>query len=220
MTRWLALSLAIVLTGGLGARDGAGSVHRPLDLPSGGVGAEGDDEDAPETIRFFGVSYEGDAFFWCFDRSNSMSPHINTVKQELNSAISQLSREAEFSVVRFSTGVSKWSSLPKRATALNKNLASTWVNSTSIGGGTCITPAVIQTLEIASFSRKPLRRLILLGDGVPACEGGETTLEDVTNANYESIPIDTIYVGQSEEGHELFQDIANLNDGTFSTPSP
>lgn len=38
----------------------------PLDLPAGGLGSDDDDEDAPETINFFGSEYEGDAFFWCF----------------------------------------------------------------------------------------------------------------------------------------------------------
>ena len=39
---------------------------KPLDLPAGGVADEEEDEDAPETISFYGGEYEGDAFFWCF----------------------------------------------------------------------------------------------------------------------------------------------------------
>jgi len=35
--------------------------RRPLDLPSGGSGDDEDDEDAPETINFWGGAYEGDA---------------------------------------------------------------------------------------------------------------------------------------------------------------
>lgn len=42
----------------------------PLDLPSGGPGDRQDDEDAPETITFYGSEYEGQAFFWCFHAFN------------------------------------------------------------------------------------------------------------------------------------------------------
>ena len=44
--------------------------HRPLDLPAGGgVGDEAEEEDMPELIQFWGEEYEGDAFFWCLDKS-------------------------------------------------------------------------------------------------------------------------------------------------------
>ena len=64
----LALVPALAFAGWSYGQDGAGGANqlRPLDLPAGGPGGQEDDEDAPETISFFGSEYEGDAFFWCF----------------------------------------------------------------------------------------------------------------------------------------------------------
>ena len=45
--------------------------RQPLDLPSGGGRAD-DEEDTAEAIHFYGAEYEGDAFFWCLDKSGSM----------------------------------------------------------------------------------------------------------------------------------------------------
>ena len=58
--------------------------RKPLDLPSGGSGDNDEEEDAPETINFWGGEYEGDAFFWCLDKSCSMSwnGEIQDLKQE------------------------------------------------------------------------------------------------------------------------------------------
>ena len=63
----LILALIPALSFGLWAD---GGTKKPLDLPAGGVGTEQDDEDAPETIQFYGSEYEGEAFFWCFHAFN------------------------------------------------------------------------------------------------------------------------------------------------------
>ena len=39
------------------AQDGSSSLKRPLDLPSGGLGDEEDDENSPETITFYGANF-------------------------------------------------------------------------------------------------------------------------------------------------------------------
>ena len=62
--------------------DGA-TQKRPLDLPSGGLGSDGDEEDRPEIIIFYGGQYESDAFFWCLDKSGSMSgSQIQTLQEQ------------------------------------------------------------------------------------------------------------------------------------------
>jgi hypothetical protein len=67
-----ALSFAVwtnsVQAGGPG--DSGTGAKQPLDLPAGGLNADEDDEDAPETINFYGSEYEGQAFFWCFHAFN------------------------------------------------------------------------------------------------------------------------------------------------------
>ncbi|HIK82387.1 MAG TPA: hypothetical protein EYF93_05755, partial [Planctomycetes bacterium] len=60
----LVLSFIVSTTGWIVGQSDEGA-RRPLDLPSGGAGDGDDEEDAPETINFWGGEYEGDAFFWC-----------------------------------------------------------------------------------------------------------------------------------------------------------
>ncbi len=66
----LVLALVPVLSFALFAGGEAASGKAPLDLPAGGIGSDDDDEDAPETIQFYGSEYEGEAFFWCFHAFN------------------------------------------------------------------------------------------------------------------------------------------------------
>ncbi len=65
--------LVSLATSGWGASaDGGAASKVPLDLPSGGNGAddEDEDEDAAEVISFFGEAIEGDGFFFCFSIFN------------------------------------------------------------------------------------------------------------------------------------------------------
>ena len=74
--------------------------RRPLDLPSGGVGSDQDDEDAPEVIQFLGGFYEGDGFFFLLDISGSMhGDKIELLKEELSESLAELSIHSEFGVV-------------------------------------------------------------------------------------------------------------------------
>ena len=66
----LVLALVPVLSFALFADGNAAAGKKPLDLPAGGIGTSDDDEDAPETIQFYGSEYEGEAFFWCFHAFN------------------------------------------------------------------------------------------------------------------------------------------------------
>ncbi|MEM7263371.1 MAG: hypothetical protein AAF488_15385, partial [Planctomycetota bacterium] len=74
MPRMRLFSLVLVFgilsatTGWIVAQD-SGTARRPLDLPTPGAGSEEEDEDAPESITFYGSEYEGDGFFWCLDKS-------------------------------------------------------------------------------------------------------------------------------------------------------
>ena len=64
--------------------EGEGGGTEDSDSESGSESKGGDDseskgdedsEDVPESIFFFGAEYEGDAFFWCLDKSCSMNGH-------------------------------------------------------------------------------------------------------------------------------------------------
>jgi hypothetical protein len=212
------LTSAIGLSGLIVAQDSQ-NLKRPLDLPSGGKGDEEEEEDIPESITFYGGEYEGDGFFWCLDKSCSMgwSGEIQTLKQEMNSAINQMSHRSEFSVVAYSDNYTTWSTVPKKANHGNKSSALAYVNSLQAAGGTCIAPGTVKTIEIANLCGKRKRNVIMLGDGYPEC-GGETSasvLSDITSANYQRIPISTVYISGDSDGITLFQQIAAMNNGTF-----
>ena len=195
-------------------------VRRPLDMPSGGGGGDGDDEDAPETIIFYGQDYEGDAFFWCLDKSGSMDwgGAMEDLKQEMAGAILSLSPAAEFSLVAFSSNTVVWSPTPRPARLPEKTAALTWVNSLQADGWTCLAPAAIQTLQICNLSSKQHRQVLILSDGAPYCDGIDTStqaLTEITMANWQMVPIHTIFIGTETEGIDFMQTLAAMNQGSF-----
>jgi hypothetical protein len=77
-----------------------GEGSRFLDLPDG-FGWSDDEEDEPELIDFYSEELEGDAFFFCLDRSSSMErPAANgqrkydVMRREVIRAISGLTKRS------------------------------------------------------------------------------------------------------------------------------
>ena len=197
--------------------------RRPLDLPSGGAGDGDDEEDAPETINFWGGEYEGDAFFWCLDKSCSMgwNGEIQQLKEEFTSTISSLSSQAEFGVVAFSDGHISWRASPVKANPANKGSATAWVLALNAAGWTCIGPAGVETLNIANQCSKQMKQVLILSDGEPYCNGSNTatqSLADITAANWQRIPVNTIYIATDNGGITFMQQLASQNNGTFFQP--
>ncbi len=193
---------------------------RPLDLPSGGGVSDDDEEDAPETIVFYGNDYEGDAFFWCLDKSGSMDwgGAMEDLKQEVTASVNSLSPEADFGIVAFSSNTLTWSLAPRRASPAMKASAIAWVNILVPEGWTCLAPAAITTLQVCNQSSKPTRQVIILSDGVPTCDDVDTTtqaLAEITAANWQQVPIHTIYINDDSEGISFMQTLAAQNFGTF-----
>lgn len=202
------------------------TTRRPLDLPTGSVGDEDDEEDEPESIVFYGSEYEGDGFFWCVDRSCSMGwaggTPLATLKQEMTQAITSLTRNAEFSCVAFATNYTVWSQQPQKATPASKGSAINWISQLTAIEATCISPAGVKTIQISNLCTKRQKAIILVGDGVPECpppytpEQGAQVLADLTAANYQGTPLHTIFISASEAGVQLMQSIAAANNGTFT----
>ena len=143
---------------------------------------------------------------------------MEDLKQEVTASMNSLSPEAEFSLVAFSTNTLVWSPQPKRATAAQKAAAIAWVNTLVPDGWTCLSPAAIATLQICNQSSKPARQLIILSDGVPTCDSVDTTntaLAEITSANWQQVPIHTIYINDDSEGISFMQLLAAQNFGTF-----
>ena len=221
---WVICFMTLFLLGSMGmtahSLEQPSGKPRPLDLPSGGGGNGDDEEDAPETILFYGNDYEGDAFFWCLDKSGSMDwgGAMEDLKQEVTASVNSLSPEAEFSLVAFSSNTLTWSPVPKRATPAQKAAAVAWVNTLVPDGWTCLAPAAVTTLQICNQSSKPGRQLIILSDGGPTCDSVGTSnqaLLEITAANWQQVPIHTIYINDDSEGISFMQLLASQNFGSF-----
>jgi Mg-chelatase subunit ChlD len=212
-------ALLLLLAAGFSADADATKQRRPLDLPSGGRGIAHDDGDFPELIHFYAEPFEGEAFFFCLDRSGSMvsQERWTILKQEVGQALRSLSPEAEFGIVAFNESVAVLHEQPERATGLNRQVALAWLDGLTPYGSTCIAPAAIKTLEISRRSAKPRKVLIVVGDGIPACLGnghmGEV-IEEIAIANYEQTPINTVLIGPGE-GIAFMQELAETSGGRF-----
>lgn len=222
VNRWLCLILAFgfCVTGTtwiVGQSTEGGK--RPLDLPAGKFGRDGEDEeDEPETIVFYGQEYEADAFFWCLDRSCSMSANgrIDVLKQEVTNAIQSLTGRAEFGLVAFSDNFTVFSQVPVKAQAAQKASGIAWVQSLSPTGLTCMADAGVKTVQICNLSKKRNKAVIVLSDGSPNCPACGPTIAAITGANWQRVPVNTLFVGGSGDGATCMQQLASANGGSFS----
>ena len=202
-----------IMTGLTHSQDGGAVAKRPLDLPSGGLGDEDDDEDTPETIVFYGGEYEGDGFFWALDKSCSMAGYLmQTLKREVNTAIDSLSNRSDIGLVAFSQNFVRWRGMPAKSNLPNKQSAKSWVNALQAGGGTILSPAGVAMVNLSNLSGKRQKSMIVVGDGLPGDPGA--AISNITGANYQRSPINTILIG-STSGQSFMQNLANANNGTF-----
>lgn len=227
MTRWLLviamLGTAVGAAEWLAAQDGssgAGGARRPLDLPSGGKGTDEDEEDAPETISFYGGEYEGDGFFWCLDKSCSMgwAGDLDQLKAEMRDSLDSLTVNSEFSIVAFSSGTTVFSQSPKEANTGNVNAGKSWVQALSPDGATCLADAGVQCVNISNLSDKENKQVLILSDGEPNCPGPTESISMITGANWQHTPINTIYISSDPGGVSFMQALAAANGGTFYQP--
>lgn len=219
MTRPILVALLFTMIGALHVAAGS-SGRTPLDLPSGGPGETSEDEAAPHTIVFYGQTYEGDAFIWCLDKSGSMvGERLEILKQEVTSAIQSLSVGAELGLVAFSSNVVTWQQSPVFATPETKLSALAWVNTLVADGPTCITAGATRAVDLARDSTRSHRSMMVVSDGIPYCNGQiqtELALEEITAANAGLLPIHTLFIGVDNGGQSFMQDLAALNEGTFT----
>ena len=225
MSRLLALMILCgVALGGSGwivaQSDGDGSLKRPLDLPSGGRGDGEDEEDAPETISFYGGEYEGDGFFWCLDKSCSMgwAGELDQLKSEMAQSLAGLTDNSEFSIVAFSSGHIIWSPFPKEANTANRAAGTAWVQALNADGATCLAPAGVEAVNIANMCNKQAKQILILSDGEPNCPGPSETISAITSANWQHTPVNTIYIATDSGGVSFMQQLAAANGGTFYQP--
>jgi len=201
----------------IAASDG-NQVKRPLDLPAGGRGHDEEEEDAPETIVFYGGSYEGDGFFFCLDKSGSMTlgDRFPQMKAEVTDALAELTEQSEFGLIAFSTGFISWSPRPESGNPGNRLGATVWVHNLQAAGYSYLATACIETIRLCNLSEKEYKQIIVLSDGEPTNPGPAETLSSVTGANWQRTPIHTVYLGSQTAARQFMQQLAAMNGGEYS----
>lgn len=115
---------------------------------------------------------------------------LQYVAKELNNVIGQLASDQSFNIVRFSSGSQEWQPGLKPVTSANQQLAETFVNGWSAGGGTNIYDALQK-----AYSYSGVEAVYLLSDGTPSV--GQTNPNIIAEAaqgwsQQQTIPTHTI----------------------------
>lgn len=224
---WLLLVLCLAVpfiglsTAGVAA-DGKVITKRPLDLPSGGrASSDAEEEDAPESIVFYGAEFEGDCFVWCFPAYGFCGDTtvFSGIRAEVTIAIGQLSDQSMFDLVAFNSTSFTWSPMVQPANPANRGGAIGWMNTLTPVESHCLVEAAVTALGISQAADSQFKQVVLCGARTPSCAGGGISgaLLAITSANYENTPLHTIYFTTSNYSGEqsFYQQLAAMNGGTY-----
>jgi hypothetical protein len=209
----------------LGTGPSRAGIKENLDLPFDAIGDDIDDLPI-ESIVFYGMSLEGDGFFYAIDKSSSMAQgELDRARAEVRRNIAEFSSVVEFGIVFFDRQVLKFpaNGRPAQATEAMKQAAAAFIDSVHWGHGSCCRQGLLAALEIAHHARAHRKVLVYLGDGGGTCESGtseaqylDTTLATVTSRNYERVKIHTIGVlDVSDLGETFLRRLAAANGGSY-----
>ena len=224
--RGLLLLVAVLVVPGFMFSVSAGSSSTPLDLPAQGLSQDEDDEDAPETITFYGSEMEGENFFFCFPAYSfcGVFETFISIKEEVAFAVQQMSPRVRFSAVAYNTETYVWQWKLKRGTMANKASCIAWMDVLTTAGYECLLDAGLTSLQILNQDRRSRKAvLVCLGGNKPTCQSGgvgypEECLTGITGANTRRHRINTVYIDDFYAGHAGFwQELAAANNGTSQT---
>lgn len=204
--------------------EAAGAFKANLDLPFGAMSAGSCEVDVPESIVFFRQQYEGDAFFFCCDKSGSMreAGKWRRLQEELANAVSQFSSRVEFGIVFFDSGLVKFPACgkPVKAEPAIKSEAIERVLSAQPGSGTCPKAALLASLATARQFTASRKSIIFVSDGDTWCPGldqaqySQEVLSEVTESNVERVPIHTVNL-RGCGAERWMRDLASKNGGYY-----
>ena len=205
------------------ASDSAGSNERGvLDLPAGGASKkDSEEEDSPESIVFYGGEYEGDCYVFVFPAYGFCGDTtvFANIRAEITNALGQLSSDADFDLIGFNSTTFAWSPAVVEANAANKGSAIAWMNTLVPVEQHEIIEATVTALGISQAADSQAKQMIVCGARAPfgGPEAISAGLIQITESNYESTPMHTIYFSTPfYSGEESFyQQLANMNGGTF-----
>ena len=201
------------------AQEEGGLVRQPLDLPAAGQAGQQDDEDAPESITFYGSEIEGDGFFFCFPAYAfcGITDEFYAITDEVADSINALSSRSWFDLVAYNSQPYVWSQRARRATNGNKAAANAWMSTLSPTESCIITDAGLTTIRICNQTRRAQRKqMIFLGGNKPS--DSTSALDSLTSANTKRVPIHTVFVAAVYSNDQGFwAQLASLNGGTTQT---
>lgn len=207
----IALTITILASGSFAQTSTEAETRRPLDLPSGLHSVDANSETPSESIDFYGSLREGDAFFFCIERSSFMTCALAPVRQEVKQAIASLTSATEFGLVTYHDAVVPYAPTPRRATPSERAEACAFLDQLVPAGMPVVGPAGVALLDLVHQSKARNKAVFFVGFG-HQCYPDEALI-DITDANYSDVPLHAIVVGNME-GVSFFSPLATLNGGT------
>ncbi len=157
-------------------------------------------------------------------QTNKQLSKLGKAKKELIPAIRGLSENISFTIIVFENDIKMWRKELVPATKTNKNLAVTYINSLSSGGGTNIYAALEKAFELAGDGaldeNKPLavENIFLLSDGSPSAGAIKNTQELVekSQAWNKTSRVNIHCIGLGKDQDEAFlSELAAKNNGQY-----
>ncbi len=203
---------------------GGAAAKQNLDLPVNARTDDREDEEAPETVSFYGQLFESEVVVFVVSREGGMQVRgdLDVVKRELVNAISEFSQRMQFGIVFYDRGVEQFRRHVVTATAEIKATAATFIRSIPGGGGSCINEGLMSALRLAILAPATHKAVIYIGTGSGFCQGANQEVYlaralKTTNfvAHAGNIQVNTIGVAQSNLcGAEFLRQVARSNGGT------
>ena len=205
--------------------DDIGAARKPLDLPAGGAGENDEEEDAPEAIRFYGSEFEGDCFVFIVPAYGfcGETDIFDMIRQEVSQTLNQLSAAVDFAIVAYNSTTYIWRPDCCHASPAHKASAQAWMGTLAPIENHCLLDAALAGLGLAQQAPGAHKQVIICGAREPYCNGSgggnyaDICMESITAANFENLPIHTIYFTSSfYTGEEAFYiNLSAMNGGTF-----
>ncbi len=149
---------------------------------------------------------------------------LNILKKEATKALNDMNDRMEFGLASFDASVQWFKESPTTADTAGRGAGIAWVLAIPNSRGTCIGGGTRKALQIAHKSNKPLRTVILVGDGQPSrCEPGgrhstDQAMQYIRGANTQKLPVNTIFVGTPNQssGKNFLRKLAAETGGSYT----
>jgi hypothetical protein len=178
-------------------------------------------------VAIGGIPLLGDGIFYVVDKSPTMadSGELNIAKREVIRTINELPEDHQFGIVFFDSSVMKFpgSGVPAMASAAMKAAATSFVQSVTAVGGSCVQQGLVAALNMARNSSARRDVLVYVGDGGGTCQGADEatylrqTLQWVTEKNSGHAQIHAVGVlSPNRIPEDFMKALAAQNSGIYA----